>query len=125
MIIELEIPDTVYKRYQKHDPKNPEKALVANLKQFAEVGPNDRVVLLGGKDREALEILLERHLGNGSELVTFVREALKLKLDGVELVPNPDILNLIKQQSDFDGREYKDFLTDKLTQALGIAAQGF
>lgn len=125
MIVELEIPDTVYKQYQKNDPKNPEKALVANLKQFASVGPGDRVVLVGGKDREALEILLERHIANGGELVTFVKEALKLKLDGVELVPNPDILNLIKQQSDFDGRPYPEFLKDKLTQALGIAAQGF
>lgn len=124
MIIELEIPDAVYKKYQKHSP-DPAKAMVGNLKQFAEVGPNDRVVLVGGKDREALEVLLERHISNSAELITFLREALKIRLDGVEIEPNPDILNLIHQQADFDGREYKDFIKDKLSQALSIAAQGF
>jgi hypothetical protein len=125
MIVELEIPDAVYKIYQKHSPGDPEKAILANIRAFAEVSKDDRVLLVGNKDRQDIEVLLERNLVRPSELVAYLREALKVRLDGVEVTANPDLLQLLHAQADFDGRPYKEFAKDRLDQAVSLAIQGY
>jgi len=125
MIVNLKIPDAVYEQYKKYSSTDPEKAMATQLMKFVELDPQTRFILIPQKERQALELLLEKHLENATELVGAVQAALMVRMDGVEIPVSPDVLNVLRQQAAFEGMEEKDYAKMKLAEGVHVAAQGY
>lgn len=124
MILEIQIPDETFEKYRAYRPADPEGAISAHLKRFEDVRPHDRIIILDHQTRQSLEKLVG-HIEDAQELVNRVTEALSLKVDGVNVVVDPELLWHIEEQARFEGLDKKDYMLQKIHEGISVAVRGY
>lgn len=124
MILEIQIPDELYEKYKSYKPADPEAAITGQLKRFADVKPNDRIVVVDNQTRQRIEKLVG-HIETAVDLENRLREALSLKVEGLDLVIDPDLLWHIEEQARFEGLERKEYMEKKFHEGISIAVRGY
>jgi hypothetical protein len=124
LIVQVKIPDTMYEQYVGHNPTAPERAIEQTLLRFAGVKPSERILILPSKERSELEVMLDSHFSSARELVSKVKELLSIKVEGVTVALDPNVLYRLGQQAEFEGQEPKAFLEQKIGEGVKIAVDG-
>lgn len=122
MKVELQLGDDLFDMYKAHVPDGPEKAMVRNLVRFSGVGPTDRVIVVGKAERQELEKLFNGHIEDSKELLNRVKRALSVSVEGVKVSFDPDVVDRLKAQAEFEGMPLKEFLKMKLEEWVSFGA---
>lgn len=115
MKLNLQIEDRLFEVYESRfgTPK-----LYAKIKQaieaFANVPDNDRVLMLYGPERKAIEAIFQTTLDTPEKLVKLVESMASIKLHDVELRFTDDELKRLKMQSTFHGRTMEQFVLEMM-----------
>lgn len=124
IIKEFKVQDAAYKKYTEYN-KDPELAMAQQLVRFQEVKPTSRIIIVGEKDRQELELLFDRFLETSPDLVAQVKRALTMKIEGIDLQLSPDQMERIKQQAEFEGKDFKVYLAEKMKEAVKLTLDGY
>ncbi len=124
IIKELKVQDAVYTKYREYN-KDVEAAISQQLLRFQEVKPTSRIIVVAEKERQELELLFDRFLDSGKDLLEQVKRALTMKIEGVELQLSPDQMERIKLMAEFEGKDFKLFLKEKLQDAVKLTLDGY
>lgn len=125
IIKEFKVQDVAYKKYTEYNTKDPEAAMGLQLVRFQEVKPSSRIIIIGEKERVELETLFDRFLDTGQDVITQCKRALTMKIEGVELQLSPDQMERIKLMAEFEGKDFKLFLAEKLKDAVKLTLEGY
>lgn len=124
MIVQLKVPDSVFEGYAKHNQANPERAMEQQLLRFMEVRPTDRILLIPSVERNELEVLLDSHFASARELVSKVKDLLGIRVNGVDVVLEPNTLLRLGQQAEFEGMDPAEFTKLKVEEGIKFAVDG-
>lgn len=125
IIKEFKLSDQAYAKYREHNPKDPEAAMSTQLVRFQEVKPTSRIVIIPEKERQELETLFDRFLDTGADVVAQCKRALTMKIQGVELQLSPDQMERIKLMAEFEGKDFKQFLSEKMQDSVQLTLNGY
>jgi hypothetical protein len=118
-VITLTIPDELLEVYASKDPKKtPQKTIVAYLNQFKDVTLTDRVVILSGEDRQALESLTGNQVNSAKDIVSWGEKVGRLSLNNVNLNLSPGQVKRIETSAKFWKQNPEEFLSKQLQNAL-------
>lgn len=121
MVVNLSIPDDLYAKYVEMNKTNPGKAMVKQLRRFAEVSPSTRVVLLHGKPLAELQRLAEKSLETPEQILKLVDEALHVEEDGVKVRFTEAQRNRMKQDAKFWSTSPGEYASKKLQNMVDTA----
>lgn len=124
IIKEFKVNDVAYTKYREYN-KDAEAAMAQQLLRFQEVKPTSRIVIVPEKERAELELLFDRFLDTAADLVVQVKKALTMKIEGIELQLTPVQMERIKHMAEFEGKDFKIFLKDKMTEAVQLTLDGY
>lgn len=124
MIVQIKIPDGVYETYVRHNSGNPERAMEQQLTRFAEVRPSDRILLLPNAERDELEVMLDSHFTSARELVAKVRTLLGIRVHGVDVTLDPNVLERLSTQAEFEGMAPEAYISQKVGEGIKFAVDG-
>lgn len=125
IIKDFKIPDEVYEKYKKYNAKDPEMAMSQQLIRFQEVRPSSRMLLVPEKQRAEFEILFDRYVDSADELLTLLKKAISLKVNGVEVALTPDQLDRLSQMAQFEGKKLDDFTKQKIEEGVRFTIDGY
>lgn len=125
IVKEFKVNDATYKKYVSYNEKDPEVAMSQQLLRFQEVKPSSRIVIIPEKERVELETLFDRFLDSAQDLVAQVKRALTMKIEGIELQLSPDQMERIKHMAEFEGKDFKTFLAEKMREAVKLTLDGY
>jgi hypothetical protein len=124
MIVQIKIPDGLFEKYQTYNQASPERAIEQQLTRFQEVKPSDRVLVVPSAQRNELEVLLDSHFASAQELVSKVKDLLKIRVEGVDVTLDPNTLFRVTQQAEFEGMPSSDFMKLKVEEGIKFAVDG-
>lgn len=117
MVVTLALPDELYAKYAGYG-SDPRKAMVAQLTRFQDVSPTDRVILLHGDDRRALEAVLQRKLESVDELIKLVTRMASVSVGDVTLTLSPTQLKRLEGEAKFFKQELPGYVSKRLGEAV-------
>jgi hypothetical protein len=123
MVVNLSIPDELYSQYVEMNKTNPGKAMVQQLKRFAQINPGKRVVILTDEPLAELQRLAEKSLETPEDILKIVSESLHVKHEGVEVKFTEAQRNRMRQDARFWSQDPGVYASKKL-QALVDATFG-
>lgn len=115
MKITLTIPDELYDTYDK---RGGAAEMVKTLTRFAEVPSTERALLVWGKDRLALEAIMQTTVETPKRLLDFLRNCGSIKVGPVERIFSPSEIARLGDQAKFHGRTEAEWLRFTAEQAL-------
>ena len=104
-VITISIPEAVLERYGRTKGKKVQEKLVNQLTRFADVGEEDRVVLVTSPVRQELEKMAGFEIANDQDLLRFVSRVAALKLEGAELVLSHGQRQNLQNAANFHGQD--------------------
>ena len=123
MLISLSIPDEIYSRYMKHNPQNPTKALIEQLKRFSEISPSERIVILGKGDLAEIQRLAEASIEDAPGVVKFVQKTSQMSVGEVAVELTPTQRELADSRAKFMGMSLSEWLRPVLQTAIASHLQ--
>ena len=80
---------------------------------------NDRTITIKGKDRQALEALVQTTIESPEQLINFVRRLCAVKINGVERTFTASELARFQMQAEFHGRTTDVFMKEMMDEIVG------
>lgn len=117
-VISLSVPDELYEVFVKQNPQNPHKAIVKHLEKFKEFKFSDRAIVLSGSELEEVQRAAGKTIETPQELLTVVRDALSLDVDGMKVTLTEGQRARIKHTATFFGQKPEEFGATKVREAL-------
>jgi hypothetical protein len=122
MKLTLQIPDDVYDRLKKsakgNYPKDVEEEILRRLQQFLDIPRGERVIMLHGPGRQAIEAYFEGPLDSPEHLLTQIRHFGLLKIGEIEVQIPADVLALLGEQARFHGTDANTYLRETVAYIL-------
>lgn len=125
MIVTITIPDDLYQAYAGMNPSNPRQAIQKQLERFKDVPSNERVVLLSGEVRKAIEGLFGHPIEQGEELVKWLQELTALKLGEVEVPLKEGQRKRLTTEAGFYHREPNEYIASRVARAVDNEIGGY
>lgn len=125
IIKDFKVLDEVFESYKKFNAKEPETAMAQQLTRFKEVRPSSRMLIIPEKQRQELEVLFDRYVDSADELISLIKKAVSLKVNGVEVALTPDQLDRMNQMAMFEGRKLEDFTKQKIEEGVRFTIDGY
>lgn len=125
MIVEIQIQDSIFKKYQEYNTADPYKALSRQIQRFADVNPADRVIIIDAENRRKLEALLNETTTDAASLVEKVKSLLTIKVDDIKVALTPETVETLKSQAEFEGMDQKEYTEQKIREGIEVAVMGF
>lgn len=126
MKLELQLEDELYDRLaQKVGKAKVGKYLLACAGYFMDVEEGDRIVLLHGEDRRAIEQVLQTTLETPTQLVRELRNLSMLKIGTIERCFTASELVRLRDQATFHGWTVDKFLELTSDEALRYVSDRF
>ena len=124
MIVNLKVPDPVWESYaafcargKSGNPIKPEALMISQLERFRGVSPSDRVIVVGSRERAALEkILSSGHLQDGVDLKRKVEQLATLEIGGVKVDFSPAEWGQLKRYADKNGKSLQQVVETTVRQ---------
>lgn len=117
MKVQVSIPDSLFEKYVKQYGL---PAAYARMRQAMEmcqdIQVNDRVVLVAGDHRRALEAIFQTTLDDATKLVKLVQSLSRITLGGVEMQFSPDQLDRLAMQATFHGRSTEQYIRETVAE---------
>jgi len=117
MKFNISIPDELFESYVKRYGL---PAAYSRMRQALElckdIESNDRVFLVGGDNRRALEAVFQTTLDSASKLVKLTQNMNTVKLGNVDMQFSEDQLQRLKMQASFHGRTTEQFIKETVTE---------
>lgn len=121
MVVNLSIPDELYAQYVEMNKTNPGKAMVKQLKRFADVNPSTRVVILQDEVLAELQRLAERSLETPRDILSLVEKALTVEGEGVKVKFTDVQRNRMRQDAKFWNEDPGVYASKKLQNMVDTA----
>jgi len=121
MILSIKIPDETYEAFGRHNSQNPRHAIEETLKRFAEVGHLRKAVVLSGEVLSHLQALAGTTLDSPEAVEEFIRKALSIKVDGVEVALTESQRKGLASNAAFFKQDPVEFAKTKIKQGLVTA----
>jgi len=121
MVVNLSIPDELYAQYVEMNKTNPGKAMVKQLKRFADVNPSTRVVILQDESLAELQRLAERSLETPRDILSLVEKALTVEGEGVKVKFTDVQRNRMRQDAKFWNEDPGVYASKKLQNMVDTA----
>lgn len=125
IIKDFKVSDDAYAKYKSYNSKDVEGQLATQLVRFQDVKPSSRIVVIPESHRQELEVLLDRFLDSPDDVVSQIKRCLTIKVSDVEVSLTPDQLERIKLTAEFEGKPFKPFLQEKITEAIKLTLDGY
>ena len=120
MIINLKIEDTLYDHYlTRFSAPRHYVQMKRAIEAFSNIDFGDRVLILAGNDRKALEHEFGTILENPEKLLRLVKNLKSVKIGGVEVNFSDDEMARIAMQADFHGRTTEQFIKEMIDEIKG------
>lgn len=105
MRVTLVVPDEIVEQYKAQTPKDKTltQVMAERLKAFAAYPPHERVFVLGGKDRQALEAIFQTTINSVPDLITKVKNLGLLQIGPVIRTLTAGELCRLRDQANFHG----------------------
>lgn len=125
MRVTLTIPDEVFEKY-KAMGGGAEVMMVEQLVKYQGVSPRQRGLMFTHKQRQDLEGLLNTHIESPEQLMKPIREALSVKVQGVEVTLDAATIGRIKQEATWTPTmTFDELFKMKIRQGVDLATQGY
>lgn len=85
MIVQIKIPDELYEKYARRNPKDPRKALEEALETFQDLEPGVPRLVVENPELRELKRISQAVLGDAKELLEFVKRTTAVSVGGVEV----------------------------------------
>lgn len=118
MLVNIKIPDDTYEAYGKHNSQNPRFSIEKTLERFAHVGHLGKAIVVNGETLSDLQTLAGGTLDTPEALLAFVKKALSVKIDGIEVALTPSQRKGVGDNAAFFKRSPEDFLRDQVKRGL-------
>lgn len=124
MVVNLSIPDDLYAHYVEMNKQNPGKAMVKQLKRFADVKPGSRCIVVFGDELAELTRLAEKSVETPQDLVKLVSKALHVRGEGVSVKFTEAQRNRMRQDAKFWQKDPGVYASEKLQVMVDTAFGG-
>jgi hypothetical protein len=117
MIINLKIPDALFEAYiAKFTPPNHYAQMKDAIEAFSSVEKGDRVLMLHGDARRAIEAVFQTTLDTPEKLLRLLKNMNTVKIQNIEVNFDEVELNRIKTQAAFHGRTTEQFIVEMVQE---------
>lgn len=117
-VISISIPDELYETFVKQNPQNPSKAIVRHLDKFKSYSFADRAIMLTGEDLAEVQRAAGRTVETPKEVVSLVREALSIKVEGMGVELSEGQRSRLKQMAAFFNQSPEAYGAAQVKEAL-------
>lgn len=129
MLVNIQIPDELYQRYAERRPERPQTALAEALKEFVELVPGKRRMVLDEATLRELVGILQTTLESPADLVAAIRRERRVGLgDGVQLELSEGqrarlkaMALAMKHPSADPEQHFREFVAREVGRALNVA----
>lgn len=120
MKLNIQIEDSLYELYEKTfgSPKLYAR-MKAAIEAFSRIPENDRVLMLYGDTRRAIEAVFGTTLDTPEKLLSLIKDMNRVKINGVEVNFTEDELDRIAMQAKFHGRSTETFIKEMIQEISG------
>ena len=120
IIKQFRIPDETWDKLAKRHKTDDQvlEDIVLRLKKFENTSINEKMLVLTGPERAQLEEMLQVTINSVADLIKEVKHLTTIKIEGVEVAMEPELLAQLKDQADFYGRTPAEYLTELVQQNL-------
>lgn len=117
MKINLSIPDDLFEQYVKqHGLPGTYSRMREAIDAYKDVKPSDRVVLLGGDVRRAIEAVFQTTLDSPEKLLKLIQNMNSVKIGDVQMEFSSDQLERLKAQAGFHGRTLEQYIKETVAE---------
>lgn len=117
MYVRLKISDDLMDKYSKKFGLTGAYDMMRRaIEQYQDVDKDDRVVLLGGDNRRAVEAIFQTTVDDSAKLVKLVQNMNSVKLGNVEMGFTADEYARLSMQATFHGRTLETFVREMVTE---------
>jgi hypothetical protein len=117
MIVNLKIPDSLYDEYLTRFGSPAHWARMKEaIEAFLPIPKGERVLLLHGDARKAIEAIFQTTLDSPEKLLRLIRTMNQVKIHGVEINFDESELTRIATQATFHGRSTEVFIKEMVTE---------
>lgn len=117
MIVKLTLDDLLFEQYEKkYSSPNCYKKMKDAIEAFKDVEIYDRVLLINGEARRALEAVFGTTIDNVGKLVRLSMQLNRFSIQGVEVTFTPDQLARLDAQAGFHGRTREVYIREMVEE---------
>lgn len=117
MKFNLSIPDELFETYVRNYGLPNAYARMRQAMEFCkDIQVNDRVVVLAGDNRRALEAVFQTTVDSPEKLIKLTQNLSHVALEGVNMNFSADQLERLKMQATFHGRTLEQFIREQVEE---------
>lgn len=117
MIVKLKISDETYEQYvTKFGVQGADNTMQRAIEAYKDVDKSDRVVLLGGDARRAIEAVFQTTIDSPEKLLTLVQNMARVHIGDVHVDFTTDQLERLQAQAGFYGRTLLEYMKEQVNE---------
>lgn len=117
MDIKIRLEDRLYDQYlTKHGSPKHYRMMKQAIEAFSQVTDGDRVLILHGDERRAIEAIFETTLDTPEKLLRLIKNMNTVKIEGVEVNFDEAELTRLATQASFHGRTTEQFIKEMVIE---------
>ena len=117
MKFNISIPDELFEHYVKaYGLPNAYARMRQAIELCKDIEKNDRVILISGDNRRAIEAIFQTTVDNAPKLVKMIQNITTVKLGDVDMQFSPDQLQRLDAQAGFHGRSLETYIRETVEE---------
>lgn len=117
MLVNLKMDDATFEAYvNKYGVPNCYTVMKRAIELYQVVDKSDRVIMVAGKERQALEAVFHTTIDDAAKLVKLAQNVTRVGLGDVHMDFNPEELARIAMQAEFHGRTPQQYIVEMVSE---------